>query len=126
MPYLLTTGHDETLDAADALVPQPRTIGLQYTRRLYPLSGNLIDEAPFVEFLYSMIESITQYQAILTQYGLLTAKTALVSVQIQDENYDDAVFNGVAVKPQIGVDGQREDYFLRNFTLLVHSLRAQA
>lgn len=132
MPYLIALGHDQALEDLNALIPQPATVGYQYGRRSYAASGAVIDELPHVEFEYSAVigdstaDYATQYQALLAQCGLTTAKTALVTVYIQDENYDWVLKNGTIVKPQIGVDGQRDFVFLRNFTILVHSLRAVA
>jgi hypothetical protein len=124
--YLVATGHDVALGSLSAIVPQPRTIGLQHTRRQFAASGIVIDELSYVELLFSMLETVAQLQALLTQFGVLTATTADVSVYVQDENYDWQVYNGVAVKPLIGVDGHRQEYFLRDFTILVKSLQAQA
>lgn len=122
--YLLALGHNITPTVA--LDPQPRTLGMQYGRRSYALSGAIIDENPFVELEYSALEDGDMYVSLLTQCGLLVAKFALVSVQVQDENYDWVYRNGVIVKPQLGVDGQRENYQFTDFSFLVHSLRVQA
>jgi hypothetical protein len=56
---------------------------------------------------------------------LLTATTSDVSVYIQNENYSWVVRNGVAVKPEIGTDGERSRYHLRGFVILVKDLRVQ-
>lgn len=124
MPYLVAAGHDEPLEDLDPIIGQCSTEGLQYERRQYAASGAVIDELPFVEFNFSTL-IVSRYQALLTQFGLLTAKTAPVSVYVQDENYDWILRNGTAVKPLIGTDGKRTNYFLRDFTILVHSLQAQ-
>lgn len=126
MPYLVATGFDEPLEDLDPIVPQPRTEGMQYTRRQYAASGIVVDELPFVELLWSMLDPAAEYQALLAQFGLTTANTAEVSVYVQDEYYNWILRNGIAVKPFIGSDGSRTNYFLRDFTILVKSLRAQA
>ncbi len=127
MSYLLGLGHDVALESLLALVPQPSTVGYQYASRSYAASGAIIDELPHVEFRYvSLGHTVARYRTLLTQFGLLTAKTALVTVYIQDENYDWVLRNGTAVKPQIGSDGEREHFFLRGFVFIVKDLRVTA
>jgi hypothetical protein len=123
--YLLAQGHDVALEDLDPIVPQPATAGMQYGRRQEAASGDVIYEAPFVEFEFSTL-SVAAYQSLLTQFDLAApATTADVSVYIQDEDYNWIIRNGVAVKPQIGTDGERSRFHLRNFTILVKNLRAQ-
>lgn len=125
MPYLVKENHDVALESLVAIDPQPRTVGYQYTRRQFAASGDIINEAPFVEYQWDMIETAAQYQALLAQFGLDTATTADVSVYIQDERYNWVVRNGVAVLPFVGSDIARENYFIRNVTILVKNLRVQ-
>lgn len=126
MPYLIGIGHDVVLEDLDPIVPQPATPGMLFGRRSYAASGIVIDEMPYVPFEFSTIKSATQYQSILTQFGLMTALTAEVTVYVQDRNYDWVLRNGLAVAPEIGTDGQRSQYFLRDFTILVKNLAVQA
>jgi hypothetical protein len=125
LAYLLGQGHDVALEDLDPIVPQPATRGMQYGRRQEAASGDVIYEAPYIEFEFSTL-SVAAYQSLLTQFGLTApATTADVSVYIQDEDYNWIIRNGVAVKPQISVDGQRDRYHLRNFTILVKNIRVQ-
>lgn len=124
--FRIAVGHDVAPEDMTPFDPQPSTKGLQYNRRSYAISGAVIDEGPFIEFDFGLFEDEAAYQAVLTLSGLLVATTCLVSVSIEDENYDPAVRNGTAVKPFIGSDGQRSDLFLNNFVLLVRGLRPQA
>lgn len=124
--YLVATGWDEALEDLDPIEPQPRTIGLQYARRQYAASGVVIDELAYVELEWSMLETAAEYQTLLAQFGLDTATTSEVSIYLQNENYEWILRNGIAVKPQIGSDGARNQFFLRDFTILVKALRAQA
>lgn len=124
--YLVDDAHDTALGSLSAIIPQPATIGLQYARRQYAASGIVIDELPFVELNWSMLDRGGEYQALLAQFGLTTATSAPVSIYVQDENYNWILRNGTAVKPFIGSDGSRTNYFLRDFTILVKSLSAQA
>lgn len=124
--YRVALTHDQALEDLDDIAPQPATVGYQHTRRTYAASGAVIDELPFVEFNWTTIGTATQYQALLTQFGLSSATTAEVTVYVQNENYAWVLRNGTAVKPQIGSDGQRANSFLRGFTILVKNLRATA
>lgn len=124
MAYLLAQGHDEPLEDLDPIAPQPATVGMQHARRSFAASGVIYDELPYVEFEFSTL-SVAAYQSLLTQFNLLTTNTADVSVYIQDNRYNWAVFNGVAVLPEIGTDGERSRYHLRGFTILVKDLRVQ-
>lgn len=124
--FKIAVGHDVAPEDMTAFDPQPSTIGLQYTRRQYAASDRVLDELPFIELNFGVFEEIEDYQGVLTLSGLLVARTALVSVQIEDENYDPIVRNGTAQKPFIGSEGQRSETFLSNFVLLIKSLKAQA
>lgn len=126
MQYLIAVGHDVVLGSLLPLDPQPRTVGYLHGRRSYAASGAIIDELDHVEYLYSAIESAAQYQSILGQFGLATANTALVTVTVQDERYAEVQRNGRAVLPLVGSEGGRENYFLRDFTVLVKDVRALA
>lgn len=121
--YKISLGHDITPTAP--LVPQPQTIGMPPTRRTLALSGLVTDELPYVPFFWSFL-TMPQYTALLTQCGLLTATTALVSVYVQDQNYDWVTRNGTIVKPEIGKDAQRENYRVRDVTFYVINLRVQS
>lgn len=124
--FKIAIGHDVAAEDMTAFDPQPSTRGMQYTRRQFAASGGVTDELPFIDLVFELLEDPADYQAILTLSGLLVATTALVSVQIEDENYDPVLRNGRAAKPFIGSDGQRSDMELKGFVLLIKSLQAQA
>lgn len=124
--YMIADGHDVPPESMSPFDPQPRTEGMQYTRRQYAASGIVVDEAPFVEFLWSMFETGAQYRATLTQAGVLVARTALVSLYLEDDTFDGIVRNATIVRPFIGSDGKRTNYWLADFVLLAKNLQAQA
>lgn len=126
MEYLIATGYDVAADDMDPWIIQPQTPGMIPTRRQDAASGRVIDELFYVPLTWPLFETDDDYRAILTQCGLLVATTALVSVQVQDQNYDWVVRNAVAKKPQIGTDGSRQDMFLKGFMILLIKLSAQA
>lgn len=121
---LIATGHNVTPTIPFVIAPQ--TPGMIPTRRQFGASGRVIDELFYVPLTWPLFDLEEDYQAILTQGGVLVATTALVSVQVQDQNYDWVIRNATAVKPQIGVDGSRKEMFLQDFTILLIKLSAQA
>jgi hypothetical protein len=124
--YLVGIGHDVAPEDLATLDPQPRCPGKIPTRRQNGISGRVLDEAPYLPFYYDVIPDGPEYRAILAQWGLSSDNTAEVSIAAIDENYDDAVYNGIAVKPELGTDGQRDNFFLRGFVIRVHTLQDQA
>lgn len=124
--YKVATGHDVAIGSLTDVNPQPRTDGLQYARRQYSASGIVLDELAFVELKWSVFESVTEYQSILSQFGLTSASYALVSVYVQDESFNWILRNATALKPLINTDGSRNNFLLRDFTILLRNLTAQA
>jgi hypothetical protein len=124
--YKVATGHAHAVGAQTDINPQPRTDGLQYTRRQYAASGIVLDELPFIELKWSVFESVTEYQSILSQFGLTSASYALVSVYVQDENFNWITRDATALKPLINQDGSRNNFLLRDFTILLRDLQAQS
>lgn len=124
MPYLWAPGHDVALEDLLVVIGQCSSIGMQFARRQYAASGIVVDELPYIELNFSTL-NISRYQSLLTQIDLLTATTGPVSVYIPDQNFNWVLRNGTAVKPEIGTDGQRTNYWLKDFTFLVKNLQAQ-
>lgn len=124
--YKVATGHGHAVGAQTDISPQPATIGLEYTRRQYAASGIVIDEYAFIAFHWSMIETESQYQTLLGTFGLSASVAyANVSIYLQDHTYAWITRDGIAVRPFIGQDGSRNNYFLRDFTIVVKNLMAQ-
>lgn len=123
--YKVATGYNHAVAAQTDMSPQPRTDGLQYTRRQYAVSGVVLDELPFVALRWSVFESVTEYQSVLSAFGLTSASYALVSVYIQDEGFNWITRNAIALKPLIGQDGTRTNFMLRDFMILLKNLTAQ-
>jgi len=123
--YRAALTHNVVLGSLVVIEPQPRTVGYQHGRRSFAASGIVVDELPHVELQWDMIETVAQYQALLAQFGLTTASTANVSVYVQDERYNWIIRNAVAVLPQIGTDGERSNYFFRNFVIILKDIRVQ-
>ncbi|MCC6454210.1 MAG: hypothetical protein IT328_04655 [Caldilineaceae bacterium] len=124
MTYKIATGWNVALEDLDDIVPQPSTPGLQYTRRTFGADDTVYDEGPFIPLNFAALESAEEYQSLLAQFGLTSARIALVTLYAQNENYVWKRFNGKIVKPSIPGDGSRSNFFLRGFVFLVKSLEA--
>lgn len=124
--YKIALGHDVAPEDMAPIDPQPRTEGMQYTRRQNAASGIVIDEAPFVLFEWSMLDPASEYQNLLDQFGLTTETTAPVSIYVQDQNYEWVLRNATVVKPLIGTDGGRNNFFIRDIVIVAKNLQAQA
>jgi hypothetical protein len=121
-----SAGHDEELDDLTVISPQPRSIGVQSTRRTYGVDGTVLDEGRYVEIEFSYSEDPTAYAALLTLFGVQNTLTNLVTVYVPDERYAWTRYNGTAVRPEIGRDVTRTNYFIRNITILIKDLEASA
>lgn len=120
--YRAAPGHGIALLSLVLIDPQPASAGFKVTERSYGLSGAVYQQAPYIELVWSMIETPTQYASILSQFGLTSVLYANVTVYIPNAAYTYARYNGIAVKPEIGKDGARSNYFLRDFVILIKDL----
>lgn len=113
--FQIGLGHNAAaVDVVDFVPYQPLTPGLQYTRRS-STAGGYEDEGPFIRFTFGVMTEV-EYRAMLTQAGVLSAETALVTLYAQDENYNWDYFNGKAIKPRL--EGRR-GFHLNNVPLLI-------
>ncbi len=120
--YRVGEGHDIALGSLTVLDPQPRSEGLKYTRTTYSASGLVYREKPYVELIWSMVESPTVYQSILEDFGLDALVSANVTVYVLDDQLTATRYNGRAIRPAIGRDGGQRNYFMRNVTIIVKDL----
>lgn len=120
--YRAATGSGVALGSLTVLDPQPRSIGLQYTRVTTASGGAVIKEGPYIELIWSVFESASEYQSILTVFGLNSAQYATVTIYALNELLSLTRFNGVAVRPTLGQQGAQTNYFLRDVTILVKDL----
>lgn len=120
--YWIGDGHDVPGHELTVLTPQPSSAGVKVTRRPHSVSGGLQDEYKYVELLYSALGSVTEYQAVLTAFGLLSAMQNEITVTARDETLQWVTFNGTAVRPQMGSDVNWSRYFPRDIVILVKEL----
>lgn len=122
--YRVEEGHDIALIDLDVIVPQPTSGGIRPTVRTYSTGGNVVELAPYAILEWSVIETPTEYQTLIGQFGLTSALEALVTVYIRKDNFAYARFNATAVRPENGVDMEWSQYFLRNVRIILKKLTA--
>jgi hypothetical protein len=121
--YRVATGHDEALVDLTVLSPQPRSKGIQYTRRVMAADGSMVNEGPYVELVWDVVATDTVFRNILTAFGLASVYNALVTVYVRDDDFQYVRKNGRAIRPTPG-DGVEWSYFPRSMTILVRELEA--
>lgn len=124
--YRVGDGFDVVYGSLTLLSPQPSSVGLRYARQSFAADGTPVNEGPFLEVVWNVLGTKTQYQTILTAFGLLNADSNDVTINARDENFDYTRYNGKAIKPvpENGVQWRRP--FPRNITILVRDLEASA
>lgn len=121
--YRVLTGSDIALASLVAVNPQPRTDATtQPVLRSEGVSGAVHEHGLWIALQWSAIFTDAEYQALLTQFGLGTALTANVTVYVPNFQYIYTRYNGIAVRPQQGVDVRRTDYYIRDVTIRVKNL----
>jgi len=122
MTYRVADGHDVALVDLNVLDPQPRSEGIKPTRRTFGGDGTPYDEGKYVELLYSVVSSVTEYQAILDAFGVKSAGSNEVTVYVRDETFAWTRKNGLAIRPQPGQDVRWTNFFPRDLVILVRDL----
>src|SRR5688572_398219 len=113
-------GHNLAPEDVEDFVPyQPLTEGLQYTRRSKTAGGHK-EEGAFIRFMFGLLTEV-QFQAMLTQAGVLTLEVCEVTIYAQNKNYDWVYWNGTAVKPELK---GRKGFHLNNVPLLITDIHA--
>lgn len=120
--YKVATGHDVASGSLVLISPQPRSDGVQSTRRLFSANAKVKDEGLFVYLHWNVIGTIAMYQSILSQFGLGAATEADVTISVPEYQYAYNRFNGVAIRPAPGEDVQRRNFFFREIVILVRNL----
>ncbi len=120
--YRVADGHDVALVSLTVLDPQPRSEGIKPTRRTFGGDGTPYDESKYVELLYSMVGSVTEYQSILSDFGVQSAGSNEVTVYVRDETFAWTRQNGLAIRPEPGQDVRWTNYFPRDVVILVRDL----
>jgi len=120
--YKVKTGTNQALVDLVDVSPQPKSIGIQQTRRTYGGDGTPRTVGPFVELEFNFLPDVTTYQAVLTQFGINSSLTANVTVYVRDGTWTWVRMNGKAVQPEPGKDMTWDQYFPRRITILIKNL----
>lgn len=121
--YKIKDGFDEALIDLVLLSPQPRSTGVQVARRTFAAGGAVVEEGKYIELIWDLVGDISAYQSLLTQFGLgAGALINEITLYVPEYNFAYNRYNGVAVRPEIGRDVARSNYFIRNITILVRDL----
>jgi len=121
--YAVGDGHDLAAAALTRLDPQPRCLGILVTRRNHSANQNFQDDAKHAYLEYDALEDATQYQEVLTQYGIKDQLENEVTVTLRDQDQEWKRWNATAVQPQFGgEDGQWRNYFPRNIKVLLKNM----
>lgn len=122
MVYKVLVGADQPLIDLVTIVPQPRSDGLRYGRVSHTGAGGMILENPHVVLVWDVIEDATDYDALLTQFGLDGATTEDVTITLPNQLFAETRYNGKAVRPVAGETVKREGYFIRDVQIIVKNL----
>lgn len=121
--YKVALGHDVASLDLDLVDPQPTSDGIQVTRRTFSGNGTVYDQGRYIELRWSVIEDEAEYNDLLQQFGIDGGDlTADVTISVPDDDYQYNRFNGIAVRPQLGQDARRRDYFIREMVIVVRNL----
>lgn len=120
--YKVADGHDVALESLNTVSPQPRSEGIKPSRRSYAADGTVYDEGRYVELEFSMVSTVTDYQTLLSAFGVQSALSNDVTVYVRDETFAWVRMNGTAVRPEPGKDVRWRDMFPRDVTILVRNL----
>lgn len=124
--YKVGEGHDVALIDLVDIAPQPRSDGLKFGRVTPSAAGTVVREAPYIELVWSMIETPAEYQALLAQFGLDALTSANVTLYALNDMFSPTRYNGRAVRPILGAQGAQRDFFIRDVTILVRDLAVVA
>ena len=126
MTYLVGEGLDVALVSLVAIDPQPRCGGLRYGRTSYAASGVVVRESPHTELVWDVIETQTQYEDLLEQFGLDALVSANVTVTPPNALYASTRFNARAVRPAASETVNHESYFIRDVRIVLKDLEPAA
>ncbi len=122
--YKQHDGHDVILASLTDISPQPHSTGVQATRRSYSANGDVTDQGLYIELLFEAVESNTAYGTLLTLFGVNVALTNDITLYCPGPALAWTRYNGTAVRPEVGRDLKRENYFPRAIIILVKNLAA--
>lgn len=124
--YRAADGHDVVLGSLVDLSPQPSADPAQVTQRDYAADGTVSDQGLFTIWRWSVVANVTEYQAILTALGILSATSNEVTIYTRSPVGTFTRYNGLVVQPLAGNEIAQRDYFLRDLEIVIKGLVASA
>jgi hypothetical protein len=119
-------GFDEALVDLVDVSPQPTSEGIKPTRRTFAADGSVYDESLYTEWVFSALESVTMYQSVLTQLGIINQLTNEVTIYTRNRAFGWVRMNGIVVMPEPGRDLKWEMPFPRDIVILIKDLEPSA
>jgi hypothetical protein len=120
--YRVADGHDVALLSLGTLALQPSSEGVKVVERNYAVSGNIHEHGLWIDLRWNMIGSVGRYQTLLTAFGLHNALTNEITIYCPDHQFAWNRYNGLAIRPEKGVDVRRSNYFIRDVIIIVKNL----
>ena len=122
--YQIAIGHNNAAGLAD-IDPQPRTPRLIPGRVVYAVSGLVYEDGGYrTQFIYDAL-GWDDYTALLTAFGLSSAKSALVTVRLRkDTDNSFANYNAIIERPTFDETAEARLSRLVNITFNVHRIVA--
>ncbi len=120
--YSIAAGHSVPLLNLIPLNPQPQGDPVTPVVRTYGASGVVHERGQFCELHWNVLDSPADVQSLLQQLGLEAAFTASVTMTLRDHAFTFRRYNCTAVRPEPGRDLRWNQYFPRDFTLLLKDL----
>lgn len=123
--YEVALGHDAAAIDLDPMVQEPRSQGVMVARRVYTASGGVFEEGLYVELEFDSMEE-TVYSDLLTQLGLAASYTSSVTINLPSFTFGAVRYNGTAVRPELGKEVKRQNFFIRGASLIIRDLEVAA
>lgn len=123
MAYKVGIGHGLLVGALSTISPQPRSNGVQRTRRSYAADGSIYQESSYVILEWAVLNDDNEYGTLLNLFGLVVGLTSPVTILCRNEFFAFTLYNGTAVQPDMGSQVHWE-WFPRDIQILVRDLVA--
>ena len=120
--YKIGMGFNVAEEELELIVPQCRSNGIEIAKRIYTVGDTIVDQLPYIVLEWNVIEDGTMYSGILDQFGLDTVNIRAITIMIPGVDYVAVRYNGRAILPEPGRDIQRNNYYLRNLSILIRDL----
>ena len=118
-PYRIAVGHDVAWDDMDVMLQQPFAGPVAPVERHYGIGAAHYDDGLFLVFRFDHIETASLYVALLEQFGLNSSNYADVCFYAKNDRLYWRHYNGVAHRPEPGVDARWNNFFWRDIEIYI-------